>query len=72
MTSTRQIKIGDVLYDEKRFGLIIKIVPATLFLQDLYYIQWNDGRIAQEQIRFVRCARNQASALRKRLKRKNE
>lgn len=70
MTNTREIKIGDLLYDENRFGLIIKIVPATLFLQDLYYIQWNDGRIAQEQIRFVRYARNQASALRKRLKRK--
>lgn len=70
MTNKREIKIGDLLYDENRFGLIIKIVPATPFLQDLYYIQWNDGRMAQEQIAFVRYARNQASAIKKRLKRK--
>lgn len=70
MTNKREIKIGDLLYDENRFGLVIKISKATSFLKALYYIQWNDGRIEQEQIEFVRYARNQASAIKKRLKRK--
>lgn len=73
MTNKREIKIGDLLYDENRFGLVVKKSKTFIDIagfDTLYYIEWSDGRIAQEGQRFVRYARNQASALKKRLKRK--
>lgn len=67
--NTREIKIGDLLYDENRFGLVIRISKATAFIDTIYYIEWNDGRLAQEQTRFVRYARQQATDLKRKIKR---
>lgn len=73
MTNKHEIKIGDLLYDENRFGLVIKKSKTFIDIagyDTLYYIEWNDGRVVREGQSFVRYARNQASAIKKRLKRK--